>query len=401
VRMARAGSETAFGDTVAMARILLVDDEASVRNVFGALIEQRGHEVDTAANGKEALVLATQRSYDVIVTDVAMPELDGISFLRALRTRDLDVPVLMVTGSPSLQSAISAVEYGAFRYLTKPVDSSVLIDAITRALRFHQLTKLRREALLLVSSDTFALGDRAALEARFDLAMSTLQMAFQPIVSLKQRTVIGYEAFLRNAEKTLAHPSHFLEAARRIGRLPQLGRAVRRMVAQAAAQAPSSARIFMNLHPSDLNDPDMTDPAAPLSAMATRVVLEVTERASLDEVSDPLEKVWRLRELGFRVAVDDLGAGFAGLSSFAELEPDLVKLDMSLVRDVGESSAKQRVVHAMAQLCADMSVPMVVEGVETAAERDQLLKLGCDLCQGFLFARPAFSFDEPNPSAWP
>jgi EAL domain-containing protein (putative c-di-GMP-specific phosphodiesterase class I) len=157
----------------------------------------------------------------------------------------------------------------------------------------------------------------------------------------------------------------------------------------------------MNLHPSDLNDPDMTDPAAPLSAMATRVVLEVTERASLDEVSDPLEKVWRLRELGFRVAVDDLGAGFAGLSSFAELEPDLVKLDMSLVRDVGESSAKQRVVHAMAQLCADMSVPMVVEGVETAAERDQLLKLGCDLCQGFLFARPAFSFDEPNPSAWP
>ncbi len=96
----------------------------------------------------------------------------------------------------------------------------------------------------------------------------------------------------------------------------------------------------------------------------------------------------QLRELGFRIAVDDLGAGYAGLSSFALLEPDIVKLDMTLVRDVDRSSVKQKLVASMASLCRDMGLLTVAEGVETQAERDTLIHLGCDLLQGFYFARP-------------
>lgn len=320
--------------------------------------------------------------------------------MRAVREQDLDVPVLMMTGSPSLESAMSAVEHGAFRYFTKPVSPPVLLDALTRALRLHELAKLKREALAIVASDAFLLGDRASLESRFGLAIESIRMAFQPIVSVREKRVLGYEALLRTAETTLARPDHFLEAAKRLGRLDLLGRAVRGAVTRGVAAAPADAQIFINLHPSDLNDPELEDRTSPLSAIASRVVLEVTERASLDEVKDVPARLKRLRALGFRIAVDDLGAGFAGLSSFAQLEPEVVKLDMSLVRNVHESSAKQRVIRSMAQLCAEMTVSMVAEGVETAVERDCLLGLGCDVCQGYLFARPTFEFGVPPESVY-
>ena len=98
--------------------------------------------------------------------------------------------------------------------------------------------------------------------------------------------------------------------------------------------------------------------------------------------------------MGFRIAVDDLGAGYAGLTSFALLEPEIVKLDMTLVRDIHESATKQKLVKSMAALCKDMGMVVVAEGVETTAERDVLAGLGCDLMQGYLFAKPGKPFPE-------
>jgi EAL domain-containing protein (putative c-di-GMP-specific phosphodiesterase class I) len=122
--------------------------------------------------------------------------------------------------------------------------------------------------------------------------------------------------------------------------------------------------------------------------VAKRAILEITERASLDGVRDLRERASALRALGFRLAVDDLGAGYAGLNSLAKLQPDVVKIDMALIRQIDESKAKQRIVGSMARLCEEMQVMMVAEGVETAEERDTLLGLGCPIQQGFLFARP-------------
>jgi EAL domain-containing protein (putative c-di-GMP-specific phosphodiesterase class I) len=133
-------------------------------------------------------------------------------------------------------------------------------------------------------------------------------------------------------------------------------------------------------------------PDSPLTSLASRVVLEVTERVSLDNLSKVREKVAALRELGFRVALDDLGAGYAGLTSFTLLEPEFVKLDMSLVRDVHQSSVKQKIIRAMVLLCRDTGKQIIAEGVESAGERDQLIELGCDLLQGYFFAKPGRPF---------
>src|SRR5207249_3254913 len=95
-----------------------------------------------------------------------------------------------------------------------------------------------------------------------------------------------------------------------------------------------------------------------------------------------------------RIAVDDLGAGYAGLSSFAQLEPEVVKLDMTLVRDAPGSLTKQRLIRSMVTLCDEMGLTVVAEGVETAAERDVLVALGCHLLQGYLLGRPGRPFPE-------
>jgi EAL domain-containing protein (putative c-di-GMP-specific phosphodiesterase class I) len=129
--------------------------------------------------------------------------------------------------------------------------------------------------------------------------------------------------------------------------------------------------------------------------MADHAVLEITERAPLSGLEQVRERVRELRKLGFRIAVDDLGAGYAGLTSFATLDPDIVKLDMNLVRGIESSAVKRKLVGSVSSLCREMEMLLVAEGVETAAERDVLAELGCDLFQGFLFARPASAFYQP------
>ena len=125
------------------------------------------------------------------------------------------------------------------------------------------------------------------------------------------------------------------------------------------------------------------------------MVLEITERAALDRIHELQSRVTRLRALGYRIAIDDLGAGYAGLTSFAQLEPEVVKVDMSLVRGIDGSPMKQKLVRSIISLCTELGIQLVAEGIETPAERDALISLGGDLCQGYLFARPGRGYPEP------
>jgi EAL domain-containing protein (putative c-di-GMP-specific phosphodiesterase class I) len=183
-----------------------------------------------------------------------------------------------------------------------------------------------------------------------------------------------------------------VDAAERLGSLERLGRKVRSLAAAAMSGAEPGTSLFINLHPHDLTDVELFESTNALSQMASRVVLEVTERAAIEEVDGIERRVNQLRERGFRIAVDDLGAGYAGLSSFALLEPEIVKLDVSLLRDIDQSPVKQKLVASMTSLCKDMGFLVVAEGIETIAERDCVVALGCDLLQGFLFARPGRPF---------
>jgi EAL domain-containing protein (putative c-di-GMP-specific phosphodiesterase class I) len=143
-----------------------------------------------------------------------------------------------------------------------------------------------------------------------------------------------------------------------------------------------------------LGDPELYSPEAPLTRIAAKVVLEITERAPLDEMPEVQSRIAQLRKLGYRVAVDDVGAGYAGLSSIANLEPEVMKIDMGLIRDIDVSSVKQKLVGAMVSLCAEMNVLVIAEGIESKLERDTLKRLGCDVMQGYFFATPGKPFPD-------
>jgi EAL domain-containing protein (putative c-di-GMP-specific phosphodiesterase class I) len=377
-------------------RVLLVDDDPDVLEVCAELLRESGHDVDTAADGFVAIERLREHSYDVIVSDIAMPGMDGLQFLRAVRGFDLDVPVILSTGNPALETAVRAVEEGAFRYLMKPVTAAELEETVRRAARLHALARLKRQSLELIGGSGLALGDRAALEGRFARALDTMWMAYQPIVSWGARSVFAYEALVRTSEPTLPFPADLFSAAERLHRVDEVGQYIRLKVAQAVERAPQDALIFVNVHPMSLNDEDLYSADAPLARVARRVVIEVTERASLDGIQDIRLRVTALKALGYRVAVDDLGAGYAGLGALTQMEPDVVKIDMSLVRSVDSQPTKQKVIRSMAALCGELRMALVAEGVETAAERDTLVELGCDLLQGFLFAYPEADFKRPT-----
>jgi len=368
--------------------ILVVDDEDALRRAFARTLEDAGFEVAQAGTGREALALLESNRFDTIVSDITMPNMTGIELLRAVRERDRDVPVILITGNPSVDSATQAVEYGALRYLVKPVGKGVLAETVERAVKLQRVAHLKREAAEYLGNQEKMTGDRADLEVSLRRGLATLWMAYQPIVDPATQCITAYEALVRTREPTLPHPGVLFSVAERLGHVHEVGQAIRRSVTSMLLENPIDTDIFINLHPADLLDESLFASDSELAAFASRIVLEITERVALGHASDVPERIRRLRALGFRIAIDDLGAGYAGLSYFALLSPDVVKLDMSLVRNMHESAIKQKLVGSMTTLCRELGMRVVAEGVETTAERDTLVNLGADLLQGYLYAKP-------------
>ena len=378
-------------------RALLVDDDEVVRSAYAAVLQSAGWTVVAEGDAKLAVRRLAVERFDVIVTDLVMPGLGGLDLLRTVREYDLDVPVVIVTGQADLDSAMEAMQYGVFRYLAKPVGSAALLEVAQSARDLHLMAKFKREALSVLQIPHRGFGDRAGLEARLSRALDSLWIAYQPIVALQHRRLVAYEALVRCDEPTLKKPDDLFNTAERLDRLHEVGRRIRVHIASDSRGLRDGELLFVNIHPDDLSDFDLYSASAPLTAMANRVVLELTERASLDRVPSLQARVRKLRALGFRIAIDDLGAGYAGLSSFTLLQPDYVKLDASLIRAIDTSSVKRSIVRAMLKLASgELNLSVIAEAVETPEERDTLASLGADLLQGYLFARPSRGFVEPT-----
>jgi EAL domain-containing protein (putative c-di-GMP-specific phosphodiesterase class I) len=368
-------------------RILVVDDERDLLDVLATMLAEAGWQVDTAGNGREALTLVDANRFEVILSDIDMPGMSGVELLREIRGRDLDVPVLLITGHPRVDTAVEALEHGALRYLRKPIRERDLLTAVEDASRLHRMARLKREALAAVGLEDRLPSDRAGLEARFGHALASLRLVFQPIVRAEDGSVFGYEALVRTDEPSIPNPGSLFEAAERLRRVHEVGGSIRDRAAAFLTQVPSLT-LFVNLHALELTDDSLLSPASALSGHAQSVVLELTERSSFEHIPNLRARVSLLRRMGFRLAVDDLGAGYAGLTSFAALNPHVVKLDMSLVRGADQEPVKQRLIGSMATLCKEFGIMVVAEGIETPAERDTVTALGCDLIQGFLIGRP-------------
>jgi EAL domain-containing protein (putative c-di-GMP-specific phosphodiesterase class I) len=372
--------------------VLVVDDDEVLVRSYARALTSAGYDVEVRLDGASAVEAIRTQPFDVVLSDIDMPGLGGVDLIERIRALDVDVPVVLITGSPSLETAVAAVEKGALRYLTKPVDSARLGSVTADAVRVSRLMRAKKSALDHAGGVERLVGDRAGLLASFGRAVETLWIAYQPIVAWSRREVFGYEALLRSREPSLPHAGAVLDAAERLRLLPELGRAIRARAAESLPAMPEGATLFVNLHTQDLLDDQLFEAERPLARSARRVVLEITERASLHHIQDVQARVSKLRASGFRIAVDDLGAGYAGLTSFAHLEPEVVKLDMSLVRNIHAQPTKQTLVRTMISMCRELGMHVVAEGVETTDERAAITAAGCDLMQGYFFAKPGPAF---------
>ncbi len=232
------------------------------------------------------------------------------------------------------------------------------------------------------------------------LASDAFKFAYQPIMSARDGSLFAYEALCRPNDPTFPNAHSLIETAVRTGRICELDRVLRRLAVLPLDGLPQHLSLFVNIHPQDLNDDEFIAVESHLERWAGRIVFEVTETEAIADLVSANQRIQSLRNRGFRVALDDLGSGYSGLSMLAELQPDIVKLDMKLVRAIGQSSRVARLVKHVIEYCRDEQLATVAEGIETESELDVVTKLGVDYVQGFLLGRPGpiapVAPDEPN-----
>ncbi|MBM4192829.1 MAG: EAL domain-containing protein [Gemmatimonadetes bacterium] len=395
--MATASASTApTAAAAATRRVLVIDDEPAVLKVLGLVLQRRGFSVETLSSAKEAIARVPHQRYHAILTDIIMPEMTGVEFLRELRRHDLDVPVILMTAGPTLDSAIEAIEYGAQQYLLKPVEPDALVRVVGRAVALGELARAKRDALTSGGRKTVTLNERADLEASLTRAFDTISIAFQPIVSMKARTLVGYEALMRCDESLFASYHSLLAAAERVAWRPILARTIYQRIAAGCSQLPEGALLFVNVHPFDAQEGLLTGSEAPLEPLGRNIVLDVSDQTPLERIDAFANSVHALRGAGYRIAIDDLGTGASGLRSFTKLSPDFVKLDRSVYVGVETDDAQSKVARAMFALCRELGVPVIAECVETATEREALRRMGADMAQGRAFGAPASGFTTPQ-----
>lgn len=380
-----------------LGRVLVVDDDAHMRKVCARVLAHEGWSVRAAEHGRQAMTIvdAERDQFDCVVSDVNMPELDGFGLIAEIRGHDPDLPVLLMTGDPSLDGAVRAIDTGAVSYLAKPFDQETLASAVARAARRHGVARMRRRAESFVRHLEEVGDDLARIERHFANALDRSWMAFQPIVHVPTRSVFAYEALIRTDDEALRRPDVLIATAERLERVHELGRVVRAHVVRAAERIPAEALMFVNVHGLELADEQLYDRDTAFTQLAPRVVLEITERVGVDAL-DGAQRAAMLRRLGFQIAIDDLGAGYAALGALATITPEIVKLDMSLVRDLHLHAPKQRIVGAIATLVRELGGRVVAEGVETTDELDAVRAAGIELVQGYLFGKPAREFAAPT-----
>jgi diguanylate cyclase (GGDEF)-like protein/PAS domain S-box-containing protein len=250
-------------------------------------------------------------------------------------------------------------------------------------------------------STTDSVLDRAAAVAavRDVLDAGAVRSFFQPIVDLASRSVVAYEALARGPLGPLATPDALFAAAREAGLLAELDEACRLAAFEGASRlglvAPCA--VFVNVEPEVLDDAPLSDLLAIADAAPgeLRMVIEITERALAARPAELLRTVERVRDLGWGVALDDVGADSASLAFMALLRPDVVKLDLSLVQD-RPSPAIAEIMNAVNAYAERSGALILAEGIETERHLATAQGLGATLGQGWLFGRPT-----PDPVAVP
>ncbi len=216
--------------------------------------------------------------------------------------------------------------------------------------------------------------------------------AYQPIVDLAARQVFAHEALIRGpaGEPAPTVLSRVTEENRY-----RFDQACRVEAIRTAAALDMQSRLSINFMPNAIYHPNCASarrcrPRASTTSRSSGIIFETVEGEQVSDGKWLAEVLREYQRIGFLTAIDDFGAGFAGLNLLADFQPDLIKLDMDLIRGIDASRSRQAIVRGVTQMCRELNIRVIAEGVETADEYLCLADQGIELMQGYLFSKPLF-----------
>lgn len=368
-----------------MNHILIVDDDPNICRSMQRVLVSEGFSVTTARNGPEAMRKLQGAAFDVAVVDYDMPGVDGLKVLSHIREVQPGCIRMLMTGSTDFPMIVAAVNRGeVLRVVEKPFEPRAFLRHLGDAYAsVRRMADVRQAQKVAVEASERKMLDSCIRER-------CIRLALQPIVRAEDGEVFAHEALLRSSHPILDGPMSVLRVAERHDMMDVVGTEVCRRAGEILDHLHPEVLLFINLHPAQLEDRhQLIDSLGPVLGSAHRIAIEITERSRLQGIGGWEKSVDELQEHGFRIAVDDLGAGYNSLAVLADLQPAFIKIDMSIVRNVDSEPRKQRLVDLLVKFGDATGASVLGEGVETAGEAQTLRACGIHLMQGYHFGRPA------------
>jgi EAL domain-containing protein (putative c-di-GMP-specific phosphodiesterase class I)/CheY-like chemotaxis protein len=383
---------TALAPDVASLRFLVVEDQGFQRWAIGRILEQLGATtVFLADDGTSAIELfkTLEPPVDVVVTDLNMPGMDGMEFIRHVGESGIPVSLILASDlGPALVSSVASMTkaYGLtlLDAIQKPVTAVKLAGALARYAR---------------PQDKVPPAGRAFDIAEIEVAIAAGEIVphFQAKVDLRTGAVRGAEALARwlHPRRGLVSPGAFVPQIESAGRGEQLTLALLAGACVASRRwrdAGLPAVVALNISNGALADVTLADRLVAVArdggVEPRDIVLEVTETAAASDVGRVLENLSRLRMKGFGLAIDDYGTGYASMEQLSRIPFTELKIDQTFVRQAPASSASRAMLESSLEIAAKLGIVAVAEGVETGRELDLLMALDCPAAQGYLLCKP-------------
>jgi len=225
----------------------------------------------------------------------------------------------------------------------------------------------------------------------------SIKTVFQPIISLRDGSILGHEALSRlTIDSQIKNTNDLFILAESSNRLWNLELVCRTIALETGYQSialPSSKKMFLNVNPSVMQDHKFQEGFTKefikkLNVPATNIIFEITERNVINDIEGFKNVIKHYRDQGFQIAIDDVGSGYAGLNLISEINPDYIKLDINLIRDIDKDNLKYALVKSMVELSRISNIMLIAEGIETINEIETLVKLGVQFGQGYFIQKP-------------
>ena len=354
--------------------IWLIDDEPGVRITVRRWLTHLGYRVEVFEEGPTLIDTIVQRDAplpSLIICDADMPIMNGLEVLARVAKEAPEIKRLLYTAREPNRWVIEAFNQGVIhRFIDKSEGPKALQICLGEML--HEQEEQGRQL--------------QALDELLSQQLITLHL--QPIFNAQTREIEASEALMRSQHPLFRGPLDILNATQLAQRELDLQRVLTSLNRQIREQIPEHIKLFMNIDPVVFGQPEHLDEVfSDVYPYASSIVLELTERGQL--CGDAwVESVNRLRERGFEIALDDLGAGYNSLGAVAAVSPEIIKLDISLVSNLHTSQPKREMVRLLSEYAQRHQIKTVAEGIELREEADTCTKLGIRWLQGYHLERP-------------